>query len=254
MESGRGGPERFFEAPLPLSELPNLDAVVLSHDHYDHMDEETLVTLKNKAKLFLTPLGVGLRMVKWGIPHEKIREFDWWEKTSVGDVELVFTPARHFSGRGLFDRNSTLWGGWAFVGKKQRLYFSGDTGYFPGFKEIGARLGPFDMTFIESGAYDNAWPDVHLGPEQAVKAHLDVRGKIMVPVHWGTFNLAKHAWTEPVERILVESEQKGVTLSIPRPGESLEPNEAPKKERWWPQLPTKTAKEDPIVSTHLSEE
>ncbi len=245
------GPKRFFEPPLALEELPPLDAVVLSHDHYDHLDEQTIVALTDRAKLFFAPLGVGAHLEYWGVPPEKIVELDWWQSKKVGDVEVTATPARHFSGRSVVDANATLWASWALRGPAHRVYFSGDTALFPGFAEIGERLGPFDAAMIEVGAYDALWADVHLGPEQAVAAHRAVRGGLLIPVHWGTFDLALHAWTEPAERLLVAAREAGIALATPRPGQSIEPAHAPAPERWWPQVPWKSAAEHPVVSSGM---
>lgn len=247
--SSHFGPKRFFAPPLPLSELPKIDAIVLSHDHFDHLDESTIKALKDLPTTFIAPLGVGERLARWGVPEERIIELDWWETTNVGGVTLVCTPARHFSGRSLLDRDKTLWSGWAIVAPEHRVFFSGDTGMFPGFAEIGAKYGPFDLTLMESGAYDFSWPDVHLGPEQAVAAHLALRGKVMLPVHWGTFNLAIHGWTEPAERILVAAQAQQVKVTFPRPGESIEPALVGVPVRWWPEVPWKTAEQSPVFST-----
>ena len=245
------GPTRFFAPPVSLEELPALDAVVLSHDHYDHLDEATLVALAERTKKFFAPLGVGAHLEYWGIAPQKIVELDWWQQQNVGAVTVTATPARHFSGRSLGDANATLWASWAFVGPKHRVYFSGDTALFPGFAEIGERLGPFDAALLEVGAYDALWADVHLGPEQAVAAHRALRGGLLIPVHWGTFDLALHAWTEPAERLLVAAEAEGVRVVVPRPGQSIEPSRAPGLERWWPEVPWKSASEHPVVSSGL---
>ncbi len=245
------GPERWYEPPLPLTDVPKLDAVVISHDHYDHLDHETILSMKDWDTTFIAPLGVGAHLVYWGVPEARIVELDWWEKRSVGGVDVVSIPARHASGRHLLDQNRTLWSGYAFVGKRRRAFFSGDTGMFPGIGEIGSRLGPFDVTMIEVGAYGHAWPDWHLGPEQAVRAHVLVRGEVFLPIHWGLFNLAFHGWTEPIERVLVAAKGAGVRVAAPRPGESVEPARPPPIEPWWPELPWRTADEYPIVSTKL---
>jgi L-ascorbate metabolism protein UlaG (beta-lactamase superfamily) len=247
------GPRRFFAPPLTIEELPALDAVVLSHDHYDHLDEPTIRALTDRAGRFFAPLGVGAHLEYWGVAKEKIVELDWWQSNKVGNVEVVATPARHFSGRAVIDANATLWASWALRGPAHRVYFSGDTAMFPGFAEIGERLGPFDAAMIEVGAYDALWADVHLGPEQAVAAHRAVRGGLMIPVHWGTFDLALHAWTEPAERLLVAAKAAGVSLATPRPGQSIEPGSAPPPERWWPAVPWKTAAEHPVVSSGMDE-
>ncbi len=248
------GPARFFEPPITLEELPELDAIVLSHDHYDHLDAESISRLSRLSRApFIVPLGVGAHLEYWGIEPERIRELEWWQDTQVGDLRLVCTPARHFSGRGFLDRNTTLWGSWSLVGSEHRVFFSGDTGMFPGFAEIGEKLGPFDVTLIESGAYDPAWADVHLGPEQAVLAHQLLRGKVLMPVHWGTFNLALHAWTEPAERIIAAGRSAGIQTVVPRPGGRFEPSALPPFERWWPELPWKGADEVPVRSSGIDQ-
>jgi L-ascorbate metabolism protein UlaG (beta-lactamase superfamily) len=222
--------------------------VAISHDHYDHLDEGTLRRMKDWDTRFVVPLGVGARLARWGVPEARITELDWWESERVGDLEVVLVPARHASGRGLRDKDRTLWGGFAFLGPRHRVYFSGDTGMFPGLADIGERLGPFDLTMIEAGAYNPAWPDWHLGPEQAVAAHRMVRGRVLLPIHWGLFNLAAHGWTEPVERVLAAAGQVGATVAVPRPGEGFE-TEAPPHQRWWPDLPWKAGAEVPIRAT-----
>jgi L-ascorbate metabolism protein UlaG (beta-lactamase superfamily) len=248
------GPTRFHAPPLPLNELPQLDAVVISHDHYDHLDRKAIVALnKRDGVLFVVPLGVGAHLEHWGVRRERIVELDWWGKVKVGELTLVATPARHFSGRAVGDRNKTLWAGWAILGPRHRVFYSGDTALFPGMREIGRRLGPFDATMMEVGAYNARWADLHLGPEQAVTAHRHVRGKVLIPVHWGTFSLGIHSWTEPVERVLVAARREGVEVAVPRPGQSIEPSRLPKLVQWWPELPWRTAEEDPIRSSGLAD-
>ncbi len=245
------GPSRFHAPPLPLDQLPPLDAVVISHDHYDHLDAFSIRALAERVPTFIVPLGVGAHLEAWGVATAAIVELDWWESHELHGVRLVATPARHFSGRWLDDRNATLWAGWAFIGAERRAYYSGDTAMFPGFREIGRRLGPFDITMIESGQYNQLWADVHLGPEQAVQAHQDVGGRLMLPVHWGTFELALHSWTEPVERVLAAAEAAGVTVATPMLGQSVEPPRSP-TERWWPpETPWQTAAEAPVRSSGL---
>jgi L-ascorbate metabolism protein UlaG (beta-lactamase superfamily) len=245
------GPKRWFPPLIALRDLPPLDAVVLSHDHYDHLDYETIVALKDRVPLFVAPLGLGAHLERWGVRPEKIVELDWWESHTLGDLTLSATPARHASGRVLLiDDGAKLWTGYAFVGARHRVYYSGDTGLFPGLRTIGDKFGPFDLTMIEIGQYDQAWPDWHLGPEQAVEAHRRVRGAVMLPVHWGLFALAAHAWTEPIERVLVAARNAGAVVISPRPGQSVEPTVEKPQEHWWPAVPWRTAAENPIVADH----
>lgn len=243
------GPDRWYEAPVPLDKMPRVDAVVISHDHYDHLSFRTIRAIRHWDTRFITPLGVGAHLEYWGVPATRITEVDWWDEVSLGQVKVVATPSRHASGRHLLDQNSTLWAGYALVGARHRVFYSGDTGLFPGFAEIGRRLGPFDATMIEIGAYNRAWPDWHIGPEQAVKAHQMLKGAVLIPVHWGLWNLAAHGWTEPAERVLVASQKAGVRLALPRPGESIQPGALGPLNKWWPQLPWQTAEQDPIIAT-----
>jgi L-ascorbate metabolism protein UlaG (beta-lactamase superfamily) len=244
------GPTRFHAVPIPIEQLPALDAVVISHDHYDHLDYPSILALKERPLRFIVPLGVGAHLAYWGIEPERITELDWWQSTELNGLHLVATPARHFSGRGL-GADVTLWSGWAMIGQRRRVYYSGDTAMFEGFAQIGERLGPFDATLIEVGAYDAMWADVHLGPEQAVQAHRSVRGGVLFPVHWGTFDLALHSWVEPAERVLAAAALEDVRVVTPRPGESIDPLAPPTPARWWPEVPWKTAAQTPVVSSGL---
>ena len=250
---GWAGPKRFFSPPLALEALPAIDAVVISHDHYDHLDLRTVQALRSQAPLYIVPLGVGAHLEYWGVPAERIVERDWWGKVEHAGLSFTATPARHFSGRSLVmaDRNATLWCGWVIAGPRHRIYYSGDTGMFPAFATIGARLGPFDAVLIESGAYDSLWADLHIGPEQAIAARVALGSGLFIPVHWGTFNLAMHSWTEPAERIWIAARQAGVPLAIPQPGQSIEPAHPPQVTRWWPSLPWKGAEHVPVISSGL---
>lgn len=248
---GWAGPRRWYKPPLALDDVPALDAVVISHDHYDHLDLETVRALNARGATFIVPLGVGAHLAYWGVPGQRIIELDWWGSTKLGDLEVVCTPSRHASGRTLLDKDEQLWAGWALIGAQHRVYYSGDTGLFPAMKDIGARLGPFDVTMIEVGQYHSAWPDWHIGPEQAVTAHQWVRGKLLLPVHWGLFSLAYHAWTEPAERVMVAAQKAGVALAIPRPGQSVEPGAPPDLSKWWPTVAFETAEQAPILSTGM---
>ncbi|MCX4176043.1 MULTISPECIES: MBL fold metallo-hydrolase [Paraburkholderia] len=229
----RFGPKRFHAPPIALEDLPQLRGVILSHDHYDHLDRETVLALAAKTSVFLTPLGVGDRLIEWGIEASKVRQFDWWQGVEIDGLAFTATPAQHFSGRSLFDGNSTLWASWVIVDDALRVFFSGDTGYFDGFKAIGERLGPFDVTLLETGAYDAQWPYVHMQPDETVQAHVDLRGRWLVPVHNGTFDLAMHRWQEPYERVIGLTAARGIPLSTPRMGERLDLAAPHRGEKWW---------------------
>ena len=227
------GPRRFFPPPLPLEELPPIDAVVVSHDHYDHLDMATIRALSARGGAFYVPLGVGAHLEKWGVPAERIHELDWTESAPVGPLTLTLAPARHFSGRSLKDRDRTLWGSWVLAGPRHRVFYSGDTGDFDGFAAIGAAYGPFDATLMSAGAYSPAWPAIHIFPEELVRAHQDLRGGLLIPVHWGTFNLAFHDWNDPVRRITAEAARRGIVVAVPRPGQVVEPSSPPPEDPWW---------------------
>ncbi|WP_420316548.1 MBL fold metallo-hydrolase [Ekhidna sp.] len=228
------GPKRFdYSHHIKLEELPEIDAVILSHDHYDHLDYHTIRGLKDRVDRFFLPLGVGAHFEAWGIPAENITELNWWDEITFNGVKLAFTPTRHFSGRGFADRYKTLWGSWVLIGNNQRIYFSGDSGYFPGFKEIGEKYGPFDLTFMECGAYNESWSEIHMFPEETARAHLDVKGKLLVPIHWGKFDLALHPWKESVNRLAKKAEVEGIELFTPEVGELNVLSESNDTELWW---------------------
>ncbi|UOD32394.1 MBL fold metallo-hydrolase [Massilia violaceinigra] len=227
------GPARFHQPPISIEELPPLKAVILSHDHYDHLDHAAVLALAAKTEHFLAPLGVGDRLVAWGIDAAKVTQLDWWQERKVGNVRLIATPAQHFSGRSLSDGNSTLWASWVFVHKDLRVFFSGDTGYFAGFKAIGDKFGPFDVAMLETGAYDKQWPDVHMEPEQTLQAFLDLKGKWLMPVHNGTFDLSLHPWHEPFDRIAALASARGVPLATPEMGQALDLSNPAPGQAWW---------------------
>ncbi|WNF23759.1 MBL fold metallo-hydrolase [Mesobacillus jeotgali] len=209
------------ELPFKIEDLPVIDAVVLSHDHYDHLDYGSIMKLKGKVKNFIAPLGVGAHLQRWGISPQIIQEHDWWNEFSFDGLQLACTPARHFSGRSLTDRNATLWCSWVINGNEANIFYSGDGGYGPHFKEIGEKYGPFDLTLMECGQYDARWAALHMMPEETVQAHQDVQGKLMIPVHWGAFTLALHAWHDPVERAVRSAKEAGVQIATPRIGETF---------------------------------
>ena len=229
------GPSRFNgDVPLSIDQLPDIDAVIISHDHYDHLSKPSVLFLQDRVQTFIVPLGVGSRLVDWGVSRTKIVELDWWE-THRFDQGLTFvaTPAQHFSGRGLMDRNKTLWASWVVIAPRHKVFFSGDSGYFEGFKQIGDQYGPFDMTFIECGAYNEAWHGVHLYPEETVQAHLDLRGNILHPIHWGTFNLSVHSWYEPMQRFTRAAEAYAIETATPIVGQTTIFNKSIPSVRWW---------------------
>lgn len=229
------GNKRFnTELPIAIEKLPKIDAIIISHDHYDHLDYGSIIALKEKVDIFFVPLGVGAHLESWGIPSANIKELDWWENISLDSILFTATPARHFSGRGLNDRDNTLWVSWVIKGKKDNLYFTGDSGYFDGFKEIGEKYGPFDLAMVECGQYNEQWADIHMMPEQSAQVGLDVRAKTIMPIHWGAFKLSLHAWTDPIERITKKAKELGVNVTTPEIGESFTVNGKNYPEgEWW---------------------
>ena len=230
------GPRRHHPAPVDLSELPQVDAIAISHDHYDHLDHSTVRALTATQKApFLVPLGIGAHLERWGVPLFRIIELDWEEEAEVAGLRFVSTAARHFSGRTL-TRNDTLWGSWVVAGATKRVFYAGDSGYFEGYRGIGAAHGPFDLTLMPVGAYSPAWPDIHMNPEEAVNAHLDLGGRLLLPVHWATFTLALHPWAEPVDRLWREAKARDVGIVVPRPGEAVDAEAVPAVDGWWKTL------------------
>ncbi len=232
--SQRLGPRRVHPVPLTLDLLPPLDAVVVSHDHYDHLDMITVrELLRTQKAVFVVPLGVGAHLERWGVPLGRIVELDWDESHQVGEgVRLTAAAAQHFSGRG-FGRDGTLWASWVVAGPIHRAFYTGDSGYFDGYAAIGADHGPFDVALVQIGAYDRAWPGIHMTPEEGVAAHLDVGGGLLVPVHWGTFVLAMHPWAEPADRLLAEAAVSGASVAVPRPGQRIDVSAPPAPDGWW---------------------
>ena len=226
------------KAPVSADELPELDAVFISHDHYDHLNADAITSLEPKVSHFIMPKGVGQYFRMWKIPEEKIREYSWWEEGEIKGksgqtLRFACTPAQHYSKRSLFEKNNALWSSWVFMGSAHKVFYSGDSGYNFHFKQIGEQYGPFDLTFIENGQYSVHWPQNHMFPEQSVQANLDLKGKVMIPVHWGSFDISIHDWWEPIERAVAEAKKQNVRLLTPKIGQTLVIDENTKTDNWW---------------------
>ena len=229
------GPSRYNgDVPLDTMQLPEIDIVIISHNHYDHLNKNSIKVLNHKAGKFIVPLAVGAELIDAGVQPDKIIEMDWWEEYVVDEkLKIVATPAQHFSGRGLTDRDETFWASWVIKGLNHKIYFSGDSGYFDGFKQIGDKYGPFDMTFLETGAYNEKWHHIHMFPEETVQAHIDLKGKILHPIHWATFNLSLHTWYDPMERLTNSAAALDVMVATPIAGETTVYGKYIPNEKWW---------------------
>lgn len=220
--------------PIAIEKLPKIDAVVISHDHYDHLDYESIKKLKTKVDAYFVPLGVGVHLEAWDIDSTKITEMDWWEEKTFENIQLVCAPAQHFSGRKFSNGQSTLWSSWIIKTDSTSIYFSGDGGYGTHFKEIGEKYGPFDFAMMECGQYNKMWPDIHMFPEETAQAGVDIQAKAIMPIHWGAFKLALHSWTDPIERVSKKAEELQIHLVAPEIGEPIVINALPKSNMvWW---------------------
>ncbi|MDP5139765.1 MAG: MBL fold metallo-hydrolase, partial [Spirosomaceae bacterium] len=225
------------ELPIAIEKLPQIDAVIFSHDHYDHLDYESVQRLKGKVAHFYVPLAVGNHLLEWGVAEENITELNWWDEVIMDEITFVCTPARHFSGRGITNRFSTLWSSWIIKSDSLNLFFSGDSGYGPHFKEIGERFGPFDFAMMECGQYNENWDNIHMMPEETAQAAVDIKTKQMMPIHWGAFTLALHEWTDPVERVTKAAAKLKMPLVTPRIGQSIDLTiEVKPTDLWWRKL------------------
>ena len=235
--------KRFSENTLDLiDELPPIDLMLLTHDHYDHLDLDSIEKLKSKTKQYYVALGVKRHLTAWGIDAAQVREFDWWDQANFDSISITFTPTRHFSGRGVKDRAKSLWGGWVLKSDHENIWFSGDGGYGEHFKEVGAKLGPFDFGFMECGQYNEKWHPIHLFPEESVQAAIDGQVKKAMPVHWAGFALAQHSWTEPADDFHTHAQTKGLTVCYPPLGETLTLNSEDYQAMWWNELKGSPAK------------
>jgi L-ascorbate metabolism protein UlaG (beta-lactamase superfamily) len=243
------GPKRFHEVPVTIDNLPDLDLVVLSHDHYDHLCTMSIVELSKRGVPIVTALGVGARLEHLGVPAAQIIELDWNESFRHAGLHITATPAQHFSGRGFADRNKTLWASWVIATDRHRVFFSGDTGLSDLFAAIGAQHGPFDLVLLEIGAYHPSWGDIHLGPENALKVFKMLGSGTLLPVHWGTFNLGMHAWDAPGEQILKLAAEQSARVLTPRLGMVFEPSQLDGPTPWWRTVGKEVAALEPQTST-----
>ena len=225
--------KRFQPPVIALENMPEIDFIVLSHDHYDHLDDRTMLHFKESKAKFITPLAVGEHLRSWGIHADRIIELDWWQKYQQGPISFVCTPAQHFSGRRIFSRNKSLWCSWVILSTQHRVFFSGDSGYDIHFKEIGQTYGPFHLTFMENGQYNKLWQPVHMLPEESAQAHMDLRGEYLMPIHWGMFELSTHSWREPAQRIARSAKNLGLQLITPQIGELVDLKNPPQNHEWW---------------------
>jgi L-ascorbate metabolism protein UlaG (beta-lactamase superfamily) len=248
------GPKRFQPVPIPLRALPPIDVVIVSHDHYDHLDYPTIRELAHRDVPFVTSLGVGAHLEAWGVPPQRIIELDWWESHTLPSSDLTVTaaPSQHFSGRSLHDRNATLWSSFAVRSRRHAVFFSGDTGLTTEYATIRERLGPFDLVMLEVGAFHPSWGDIHLGPENAIEAHALLGGGAFLPVHWGTFSLAMHAWDEPAETLFALGPKRGAQLLMPRLGEPVERAHAQAVVPWWRAVDTPQRIAVPVESPPMT--
>ena len=235
-------PKRYSKTITSTDKLPEVDVVLITHNHPDHLDKDSIKALVHKTRHFIAPLAVGELLEEWGVSHRKIIELDWWQTKSIDSLTITAAPAKHTSERGIFDKNKTLWASYGIQGRKHNVYLSGDSGWHKGLYEIGRRLGPFNVTFFDIGAYgeQKGWKEVHYTPEQAVKAHQAVRGKLMVPSGWGTFDLALFPWHEPIERFLVAAKESDIDYLTPKIGEVVNPGQEGGREAWWKPFINKT--------------
>jgi L-ascorbate metabolism protein UlaG (beta-lactamase superfamily) len=228
--------QKRFSARLPIAveKLPKIDAVLFSHDHYDHLDYGSVKLLKEKVDMFYTPLGVGPHLIEWGVAEDQVVELDWWQDATLFGLRFICTPAQHFSGRGLTDRGKSLWGSWVIQSAKENIFFSGDSGYGAHFKEIGEKFGPFDFAMLECGQYNQLWKEIHMMPEETAQAGIDIKAKKIMPIHWGAFKLAMHPWTEPVERVSKKALELGIATTAPKIGAFIYIDSTQvSNEPWW---------------------
>jgi len=243
---------RFQKPVLQLNELPDIDFIVISHDHYDHLDFETIRYFVNKETTFIVPLGVGSHLESWGISSNRIVEKNWWEKAILKNIVFVSTPAQHFSGRSMLDKNKTLWSSWIIQSKNHKIFYSGDSGYDVHFKEIGDKYGPFEVAFLETGQYDDLWLEVHNSPKESIQAYKDLKANVYFPVHWGMFSLARHTWNDPILQLFKYSRQQEVNIVAPKLGQIVNFGQKFTNSFWWQESDIAECKSDKVSPIETS--
>jgi len=227
------GPKRFHHPPISVDDLPHLKGVVISHNHYDHLDKSAIKRLNGKVEQFIVPLGVAKYLKQWGVGADRITELGWWQSHNHGNLTITATPTQHFSGRGLLDGNKSLWASFVIQHGEQSIFFGSDSGYFDGFAKIGRHFGAFEVTMLETGAYSTAWPQVHMTPEQTLQAHQDLGGGVLMPIHNATFKLSFHPWKEPLERIAQLAVNADIPLLTPHIGDRVVVGQPISTNHWW---------------------
>ena len=228
------GPKRFSELPLTADELPEIDVLFISHDHYDHLDKQTIRLIMGRVETFVVPLGLDVILAGWGVDKRNITALDWWESIGIDGVTYTLKPSQHFSGRNPLKRNNTLWGGVYIDSGDHRIYYTGDGGYYDVFRRIRARLGAPELMIAECGQYDPMWSRLHMFPEQTVQAGLDVGTQWLIPVHWGSYCICNHAWDDSIRRVTVAAEAASLAVATPMIGQTTDREVLSScTERWW---------------------
>jgi len=227
--------KRYQPPVFKMKELPKIDFILISHDHYDHLDMKTIKFFnKNKNISFVVPLGVGSHLKKWGVPDSRIIEMDWWDSKIIKGIKFICTPAQHFSGRkGFIETQKSLWASWVVKSGDRSFYFSGDSGYSKHYKQIGDKYGPMEVVFMDSGQYNTRWKEVHNMPDEVIKGFVDLKGENLIPIHWGMFTLAMHNWFDPPVEIKKRAKDQNISLITPIIGQVINMKKMTSTESWW---------------------